>query len=155
MFKKKISLLQTAFKKVNRLGGKSVKKLLDVWKNGKPYRFKIYYNELEAASLQQQNLLLKKGKRELETELVQEQVKRQKVEEQLEEALQKADRKGSFYKKKFRQMASKIAKIAKKQKHKRSTKKEKIYRIYKATPGQDQEANKGRLPVNIVLFRPA
>ena len=113
VFKKKISLLQTAFKKVNRLGGKSVKKLLDVWKNGKPYRFKIYYNELEAASLQQQNLLLKKGKRELETELVQEQVKRQKVEEQLEEALQKADRKGSFYKKKFRQMASKIAKLQK------------------------------------------
>ena len=113
VFKKKISLLQTAFKKVNRLGGKSVKKLLDVWKNGKPYRFKIYYNELEAASLQQENLLLKKGKRELETELVQEQVKRQKVEEQLEEALQKADRKGSFYKKKFRQMASKIAKLQK------------------------------------------
>ena len=27
VFKKKISLLQTAFKKVNRLGGKSVKKL--------------------------------------------------------------------------------------------------------------------------------
>ena len=47
VFRKKISLLYSAFKKFSRRGGKSISKLIDSWKV-KNYSFKIFYHELQS-----------------------------------------------------------------------------------------------------------
>ena len=48
VFKKKISVLQTAYRRASKAGGQSLAKLLNGWKTGPKYQFKIYYNEVEA-----------------------------------------------------------------------------------------------------------
>ena len=48
VFKKKISVLQTAYRPASKAGGQSLAKLLNGWKTGPKYQFKIYYNEVEA-----------------------------------------------------------------------------------------------------------
>ena len=44
VFKKNISLLQTAYRRASKTGEKSLAKLLNGWKTGPKYRFKIYSN---------------------------------------------------------------------------------------------------------------
>ena len=41
VFKKKISLLQTAYRRASKTGEKSLAKLLNGWKTGPKYQFKI------------------------------------------------------------------------------------------------------------------
>ena len=46
VFKQKISLLQTAYRRASKTGEKSLAKLLNGWKMGPKYQFKIYSNEV-------------------------------------------------------------------------------------------------------------
>ena len=46
VFKKKISLLQTAYRCASKAGDKSLAKLLHGWKTGPKYQFNIYSNEV-------------------------------------------------------------------------------------------------------------
>ena len=45
VFKKKISVLQTAYGRASKAGEKSLANLLKGWKTGPKYQFKIYSNE--------------------------------------------------------------------------------------------------------------
>ena len=45
VFKKKISVLQTAYGRASKAGEKSLANLLNGWKTGPKYQFKIYANE--------------------------------------------------------------------------------------------------------------
>ena len=46
VFKKKISLLQTAYRRASKAGEKSLLKMLNGWKTGPKYQFNIYSNEV-------------------------------------------------------------------------------------------------------------
>ena len=46
VFKKKISVLQTAYGRASKAGEKSLANLLNGWKTGPKYRFRIYSNEV-------------------------------------------------------------------------------------------------------------
>ena len=86
VFRKKISLLHSAFKKASRSGGKNIKKLTDSWK-AKNYSFKIFYHELQNYSLIEENQQLRGQKRKAEQELATEQAKRLKLEQKLEDVI--------------------------------------------------------------------
>ena len=86
VFRKKISLLHSAFKKASKSGGKSIKKLIDAWK-AKNYSFKIFYHELENNSLIEENQQLRGQKRKTELDLAAEQAKRLKIEQELEDVV--------------------------------------------------------------------
>ena len=43
---KKISVLQTAYRRASKVGGKSLAKLLNGWKTGQKYQFQIYYMKM-------------------------------------------------------------------------------------------------------------
>ena len=51
VFKKKISILHTAFKRASKSGGKALKKLVNGWKFGPNYKFKVFYNEVDVLKL--------------------------------------------------------------------------------------------------------
>ena len=48
VFKKKISLLQTAYRRASKPREKSLAKLLNGWKTGPKYQFNIYSNEVKS-----------------------------------------------------------------------------------------------------------
>ena len=52
-FKKKISILHTAFKRVSKSGGKALKELVNGWKFGPNYKFKVFYSEVDVLKLMQ------------------------------------------------------------------------------------------------------
>lgn len=110
VFKKKISLLLSALRKAGQKGGRHVKKLKEKWQK-ETYSFKIFYNEIEACQLQEENRGLRGQKRKLEASLADEQAKRLKVEEKLEQVLNKAEKDEKKYEKKFKILARKIAKL--------------------------------------------
>ena len=86
VFRKKISLLHSAFKKASRSGGKNIRKLIDSWK-AKDYSFKIFYHELQNHSLIEENQNLRGQKRKAELDLAAEQAKRLKLEQKLEDVI--------------------------------------------------------------------
>ena len=86
VFRKKISLLHSAFKKPSRSGGMNIGKLIDSWK-AKNYSFKIFYHELQNNSLIQENQQLHGQKRKAELDLAAEQAKRLRVEQKLEDVI--------------------------------------------------------------------
>ena len=51
VFKKKISILHTAFKRASKSGGKALKKLVNGWKFGPNYKFKVFHNEVDVLKL--------------------------------------------------------------------------------------------------------
>ena len=51
VFKKNISILHTAFKRASKSGGKALKKLVNGWKFGPNYKFKVFYNEVDVLKL--------------------------------------------------------------------------------------------------------
>ena len=85
-FRKKISLLHSAFKKASRSKGKSIRKLVDSWK-AKTYTFKIFYHEIQNNSLIEENQQLPGQKRKAELDLAAEQAKRLKIEQKLEDVI--------------------------------------------------------------------
>ena len=90
VFRKKISLLHSAFKKFSRRGGKSISKLTDSWKV-KNYSFKIFYHELQSNSLIEENQQLRGQKRKAELDLAAEQAKRLKIEQKLEDVIRDSE----------------------------------------------------------------
>ena len=115
VFRKKIFCLQKAVKKASNRGGRQLNTLLSKLETGPPYRFKVYYNEVDVHQLKDENSQLRGEKRKLEESLVQEKAKRLRVDEKAREALEKAEKKGAFYKKKFIQLAKKVIKNGKKE----------------------------------------
>ena len=114
VFRKKISLLHSAFKKFSRRGGKSISKLTDSWKV-KNYSFKIFYHELQSNSLIEENQQLRGQKRKAELDLAAEQAKRLKIEQKLEDVIRDSEnRKKKQYKEKFRRLVKKTARMQKK-----------------------------------------
>ena len=75
-----------------------MKKLLSQWEFGRPYSFKIYYNEVDAIKLKNDNEKVKGQKQLVENSLVEETAKILRVEEKLTTALEKAGKKGSYNK---------------------------------------------------------
>ena len=96
-------------KRAGQKGGRHVKKPEEKWQK-ETYSFKVFYNEIKACQLQQENRALRGQKRKLETSLADEQTKRLKVEEKLKQVL-KTEKKEKNYKKKFKILARQIAKL--------------------------------------------
>ena len=107
VFRKKIFGLKKAVKKASKCWGRQLNALLTKLKMGPRYQFKVYYNEVDVVQLKNENSQLRGEKRVLEESLVQEKAKRLRVDEKAREALEKAEKKGAFYKKKFKQLAKK------------------------------------------------
>ena len=114
VFRKKISLLHSAFKKFSRRGGKSINKLTDSWKV-KNYSFKIFYHELQSNSLIEENQQLRGQKRKAELDLAAEQAKRLKIEQKLEDVIRDSENRKKQYKEKFRILVKKAARMQKKE----------------------------------------
>ena len=51
VFKKKISILHTAFKQARKSGGNALKKVVNGWKFGPNYILKVFYNEVDVLKL--------------------------------------------------------------------------------------------------------
>lgn len=109
--KTKIISLHSAFKRASKSGGKSIKKLLNVWKVGPKYSLTIYYNEIELINLEKENNELRGEKRALEQSLVNESTKRMRVEEKLKSVTNLVKKNEKMYKQKFKQLVKKVAKI--------------------------------------------
>ena len=92
---------------MKKKGGSSVRRLLDQWKST-TYAFTVYYQELDKASLLQENKEVRGQKRVLGENVVNEVAKRLKVEEQQQE------KSSGFYKKRFKDLARKVARMNKK-----------------------------------------
>ena len=56
---KKISVVQTAYRRASKAGGKSLAKLLNGWKTGPKYQFEIYYDEIEVQRVKTQCEILR------------------------------------------------------------------------------------------------
>lgn len=91
-----------------------MKKLLSKWETGDPYRFKIFYNEINVINVKNENDKLKGHKRQLEESLVQETAKILRVKEMLTTALEKAEKKGSYYKKMLKNWPRKLSEMRRK-----------------------------------------
>ena len=113
VFRKKISLLHSAFKKASRSGGKTMKKIIDSWK-AKNYSFKIFYHELQNTSLIEENQQLRGQKRKAELDLAAEQTKRLKIEQRLQDVIRDSENRKKQYKEKFRRLVKKAARMHKK-----------------------------------------
>ena len=117
-FKSKIWRLNQSLAKAKTQGGNGMRKLFAMWSNGKysTWNFKIYYNELDCARLQNENIKLTGLKRKLENDLEEERVKKAKIEEKLKEAVcQNKEITGKF-RKKFKSLVQKLMKLQKKEK---------------------------------------
>lgn len=124
-FKSKIWRLNQSLAKAKTQGGNGMRKLFAMWSNGKysTWNFKIYYNELDCARLQNENIKLTGLKRKLENDLEEERVKKAKIEEKLKEAVcQNKEITGKF-RKKFKSLVQKLMKLQKEEKTRGSAKK--------------------------------
>ena len=111
LFRKKISCLQSAYKRANKAGGRQAAKLVNTWRES-TYTIRVHYHETEIGELKKANETLRGEKRNLETALEAELSKRMKVEEDLE-VLKKINNKNKIaYKGKFKQLVKKIARLS-------------------------------------------
>ena len=76
VFKKKISILQKAYRRASKAGGKSLAKLLNGWKTRPKYQFKFFYNEVDVRKVKTQCEILGGQKRALEESITEEAAKR-------------------------------------------------------------------------------
>ena len=74
----------------------------------------MYYQELDKASLLQENKEVRGQKRVLEENVVNEVAKRLKMEEKFQQALAKSEKSSGFYKWRFKDLARKVARMNKK-----------------------------------------
>lgn len=110
VFKTKIWKLNQALAKAKTRGGNGVKKVFAQWTSGKysTYTFKIYYNELDYARLQNDNNDLKGQKRKLEDDLKEESCKKAKIEKKLKESVAKNQEITCKFQKKFKRLVQKL-----------------------------------------------
>lgn len=109
VFKKKISILQTAFKRASKSGGKALKKLVNGWKFGPNYKLKVFYNEVGVLKLKGDCDRLRGEKRVLEECVTEQAAKRICLEEKLKTALNKSQKKDEESKRRFKRLAKKVA----------------------------------------------
>ena len=112
-FREKIWLLKKKADSMRKKGRASGRGLLDKWKST-TYAFTVYYQELGKAALLQENKELRRQKRILEENAVTEWAKRLKVEEKLQQAFAKSEKSSGFHKKRFKDLARKVARMNKK-----------------------------------------
>lgn len=114
VFKTKIWKLNQALAKAKTRGGNGVKKVFAQWTSGKysTYTFKIYYNELDYARLQNDNNDLKGQKRKLEDDLKEESCKKAKIEKKLKESVAKNQEITCKFQKKFKRLVQGLLKEA-------------------------------------------
>ena len=96
VFKKKLSTIQTTLKKTSKLGGGTLKRLVNTWKTGPKYRFQVFYNEVDVIKLESQCEALQGEKRALEDAVTEETVKRICLKEKLQSALEKAGKREQY-----------------------------------------------------------
>ena len=111
VFKKKISTLHTAFKRASKSGGNALKKLVNGWKNGQKYRFKVFYNEVDVLQLKSECDQLRGEKRALEESVTKQTAKRICLEDKLQSTLEKAGKREEANKKRFKRLAKKVAEM--------------------------------------------
>ena len=90
-----------------------MRRLLDQWKSS-TYTFKVYHHELDKSAVLQENKELRGQKRILEDNVVNEVTKRLKIEEKLQQALARSEKSCGYYKKRFKNLAKKVARMSKK-----------------------------------------
>ena len=90
VFKKKISILHTAFKRASKSGGNALKKVVNGWKFGPNYKLKVFYNEVDVLKLKSDCDRLRGEKRVLEECVTEQAAKRICLEEKLKTVLEKA-----------------------------------------------------------------
>ena len=120
-FKTKLWALKQAMAQAK--GGGPIKRLLAKWTTGRyaTWSFKIYYHELEAERLQQENNCLRAEKRKLENDLDQLECKKAKIEDKLKEAVAKNQKTNEKFKKKFKAITRKLIRQQRRQRSRGST----------------------------------
>lgn len=105
-------------------GGGSVKRLLQRWEKGRyaTWNFKIYYNELEAERLKEENCILRVEKRKLEHKMNIIETKKAKIETKLKEAVEKNRKTRRESKKKFKKLTQKLIRQQRRQSTRGSSK---------------------------------
>ena len=129
VFKKKISILHTAFKRASKSGGKALKKLVNGWKLGPNYKLKVLYNEVDVLKLKGDCDRLRGEKRALEECVTEQAAKRICLEEKLKTALEKSQKKDEESKRRFERLAKKVADMCL-EKRSRGQAKKKSFRQY-------------------------
>ena len=129
VFKKKISILHTAFKRASKSGGKALKKLVNGWKFGPNYKLKVFYNEVDVLKLKGDCDRLRGEKRALEECVTEQAAKRICLEEKLKTALEKSQKKDEESKTRFKRLAKKVADMCL-EKRSRGPAKKKSFRQY-------------------------
>ena len=107
-FKTKLWALKQAMAQAKGAG--PIKRLLAKWTSGRytTWSFKIYYHELEAERLQQENNCLRAEKRKLENDLDQLECKKAKIQDKLKETIAKNQKTNEKFKKKFKAITRKL-----------------------------------------------
>ena len=100
VFKKKISILQTAYRRASKAGGKSL-----------AYQFKIFYNEVDVRKVKTRCEILGGQKRALEESVTEEAGKRIYLEERLQSVLKTAEKSNGYNKRRFKRLAKKVVEI--------------------------------------------
>ena len=151
VFKKKISVLQKAYRQASKAGGKSLAKLLNGWKTEPKYKFKIFYNEVEVQKVKTQCEILRGQKRTLEESVTEEAAKRIRLEERLQSVLKTAEKRDSYYKRRFKRLAKKVAAMNFGKKTRGPAKKKIFWTIHTTTSDSRKEAIKRRMSRNPFL----
>ena len=94
---------------MSKAGGKPLVKLLNGWKTGPKYQFKIYYNEVDVQKVKTQCEILRGQKRALEESVTEKAAKRIRLEERLQSVLKTAEERDSYNKRRFKRLAKKVA----------------------------------------------
>ena len=123
-FKTKIWRLNQALTKAKNMGGNGVRRVFSQWTNGQfsTWSFKIYYNGMGCARLQNENNDLRGQKRKLEDDLKEERCKKAKIEQKLKEAVTKNKEITGKFQKNFKWLVQKLMKLQKDEKLRGPTK---------------------------------
>lgn len=110
IFKKRFSILQSAYKRARKSGGTPANRLVNSWKNS-TYSLSVHYNEIEVIDLHRENEKRKCEKRSLEDALELESAKRIRLEGEVNVLEKTVKKKEIAYKGKFKQLVKKIARL--------------------------------------------
>ena len=136
VFKKKISILHTAFKRAS--------------KSGPNYKSKVFYNEVDVLKLKGDCDRLRSEKRALEECLTEQAAKRICLEEKLKTALEKSQKKDEESKRRFKRLAKKVADMCL-EKRSRGQAMKKSFRQYTRQHQARQKTVEGAMSHNPVI----
>ena len=136
VFKKKISILHTAFKRAS--------------KSGPNYKSKVFYNEVDVLKLKGDCDRLRGEKRALEECVTEQAAKRICLEEKLKTALEKSQKKDEESKTRFKRLAKKVADMCL-EKRSRGQAMKKSFRQYTRQHQARQKTVEGAMSHNPVI----